>query len=134
MNILYLLQVTLAVLAVTSLFVVMTGVFVGWRFATGWAYVWDLVLYGLCGMMFAVAMLGGVVCLIAGAISAIGSQSQFMFCVSKTGACAPSSHPTLQDVVAQLLLSAAALSGAGGAMVLKLAGDGRRGESRQTQR
>jgi hypothetical protein len=128
-NIIYLLQTTLATLAVTSLFVAATGIFVGWRFATGWAYVWDLVLFGLCGMMFAVAMLGGVVCLIDGAITAIGLHSPFLICGGATSACA--SHQTLQDIVTRLILSAAALSGAGGAMALKLAGDGERRHSHQ---
>jgi len=134
MDIVYLMQVTLAALAVTFLFVVATGIFVGWRFATGWSYVWDLVLFGLCGMMFAVAMLGGVVCLIDGAISAIGLHNPIMFCGSGTGACASTAHQTLQDIVARLLLSAAALSGAAGAMALKLATGLEQRQSRQAQR
>jgi len=118
MSIVYLLQITLAALAIASLFVVATGIFVGWRFATGWAYVWDLVLYGLCGMLFAVAMLGGIVCLIDGAISAIGYHSSFLTCDNGVGICA--SHQTLQDIIARVLLSGAALSGAAGAMALRL--------------
>lgn len=120
MNTWHLLQIAFASLGVVTAFTFVAGLIMKWRFAVSWTSLGDLLLYGLCGMLFGLAMAGGLVGLIEFVLRLFIGQASVSLCLPGTATCTHALSADLRDLAARIFLTGTALLGAFGAMRLRL--------------